>query len=267
MHAATFQAIRKGGMAAGQLRALFSHVKKSGKLDGMYGGENVDEFIAEAFSNPKFQAALKGVDAASLGGKITHAFDWFVNIVRSILGLPKGTESALSQVINIGAALIDQQRNMLFANTKPRGVMGSADDHVSAQQQLDDVAKKYGGRDAYNSALSDGKTKLSYGQWLQVHTPNFKAWFGDWEAQRDRDTGVVEEGGERHNRIRGVDVDTRPRVAGDDASGNGRELGVESGAIRTQERVAPEVLDLDTGESKIFHHGTRVAVRQAQSPA
>jgi len=35
---------------------------------------------------------------------------------------------------------------------------------------------------AYDRAKGAGKTKLSYGQWLQVRTPQFKAWFGDWEA-------------------------------------------------------------------------------------
>jgi hypothetical protein len=132
MHAATFQAIRKPSMASGQLRALFSHVKRSGQLKGMYGMENMDEFIAEAFSNPKFQAALKGVSAATLrGGKIGHAFDWFVNIVRSILGLPKGTESALSQVIDIGTALIDQQRNMTFAQRASDRVAAMANDKTA----------------------------------------------------------------------------------------------------------------------------------------
>lgn len=38
-----------------------------------------------------------------------------------------------------------------------------------------------GGRAAYDAAKADGKTKLSYGQWVQVRTPAFKAWFGDWQ--------------------------------------------------------------------------------------
>ena len=127
MHAATYRAIRKPSLASGQLRALFSHVKKSGQLKGMYGMENMDEFIAEAFSNPKFQAALKGVDAATLrGGKLGSAFDWFVRIVRALLGLKQGQESALSQVIEIGSALIDEQRNMLYANSIRTGVMGNS---------------------------------------------------------------------------------------------------------------------------------------------
>jgi hypothetical protein len=37
------------------------------------------------------------------------------------------------------------------------------------------------GKSAYTQARKDGKTKLDYSQWLQVRTPQFKAWFGDWE--------------------------------------------------------------------------------------
>ena len=34
---------------------------------------------------------------------------------------------------------------------------------------------------AYQTALAAGKTRLTYQQWLHVRTPEFKAWFGDWE--------------------------------------------------------------------------------------
>ena len=47
--------------------------------------------------------------------------------------------------------------------------------------------KACGGRVAYDRAKAAGKTKLTYGQWVQVRTPKFKAWFGDWEAARAQD--------------------------------------------------------------------------------
>ena len=33
----------------------------------------------------------------------------------------------------------------------------------------------------YQAAQASGKTPLTYQQWLHVRTPEFKAWFGDWE--------------------------------------------------------------------------------------
>ena len=63
------------------MRALFKHVQKSGKVNGQYGMSNLDEFVAEAFTNPKFQEALKGVPAPA-GSTLKSAWQWFVNIVR-----------------------------------------------------------------------------------------------------------------------------------------------------------------------------------------
>ncbi len=56
--------------------------------------------------------------------------------------------------------------------------------NTEAAVQLKETERAYGGREAYNQAKAAGKTKLTYGQWVQVRTPNFKAWFGDWEGVR-----------------------------------------------------------------------------------
>ena len=53
-----------------------------------------------------------------------------------------------------------------------------------AVKQFRDTERAYGGRDAWQRAHDAGRTKLNYGQWVQVRTPNFKKWFGDWEAVR-----------------------------------------------------------------------------------
>lgn len=57
---------------------------------------------------------------------------------------------------------------------------------AEADRQFKETERAYGGREAYDRAKAAGKTKLTYGQWVQVRTPNFKAWFGDWEAVRAR---------------------------------------------------------------------------------
>lgn len=59
---------------------------------------------------------------------------------------------------------------------------GNAD--TEAQRQFKETERAYGGKAAYERAKAAGKTKLTYGQWVQVRTPNFKVWFGDWEAVR-----------------------------------------------------------------------------------
>lgn len=109
MHAATIRALGKKGLAAGQMKALFEHVKKDGGLKGMYGMSDIDEFVAEAFSNPKFQDALKKIAAPKASGStLSSAWHWFVRIVRGILGIPQGQENALSQAIEIGLGVMKE---------------------------------------------------------------------------------------------------------------------------------------------------------------
>nr|WP_304670482.1 PLxRFG domain-containing protein [Neisseria polysaccharea] len=54
-----------------------------------------------------------------------------------------------------------------------------------------ETARRYGGEAAYRQAEKDGKTVLSYRRWVQVRTPEFKAWFGDWENDSDNASKVV----------------------------------------------------------------------------
>lgn len=124
MHAATLRALGKRGMAAGQMRALFNHVKKSGKLKGMYGMSDVDEFVAEAFTNPKFQEALKTIDAPASVSGLSSAWHWFVRVVRGILGLPSNQESALSQAIEIGLGVM--REDMAMRQQQARGDFAQA---------------------------------------------------------------------------------------------------------------------------------------------
>ncbi|PAT31890.1 hypothetical protein CLI92_09010 [Vandammella animalimorsus] len=59
--------------------------------------------------------------------------------------------------------------------------------HLDGGHEFEQTARAYGGRAAYDRAKAAGKTKLSYGQWVQVRTPSFKQWFGDWEAVQNVD--------------------------------------------------------------------------------
>lgn len=66
------------------------------------------------------------------------------------------------------------------------GIRKSAD---RAAKEYADVEAKYKGTDQWMKALDGTDTKLSERQWVQVRTPSFKKWFGDWE-QAFKDGGV-----------------------------------------------------------------------------
>jgi len=100
------------------------------------------------------------------------------------------------------------------------------------QLEFVETASALGGRKAYEKELSEGKTKLNYRQWVQVRTPSFKAWYGDWEnEQKERNAG-------RDHRV----------SAKTDA--------------RTKSAVGRSWRTYHTGEPRVFFHGTRGDIRR-----
>ena len=133
VHAATLKALQKKGLAAVQMKKLFEHVQRSGKLKGMYGLSNVDEFTSEAFTNPKFQQALKEVSAPA-GSSVKSAWQWFVRIVRGILGMNQGQDNALSAALEIGVGVMRENMG-LSGDPKNGSVRGMADKDTVAGTQ------------------------------------------------------------------------------------------------------------------------------------
>lgn len=58
------------------------------------------------------------------------------------------------------------------------------------------VKDKYKGTDSWLKAPNGKPTNLTEQQWLQVRTPTFKKWFGDWENPAMTSSKVVDENGE-----------------------------------------------------------------------
>ncbi len=70
-----------------------------------------------------------------------------------------------------------------------------------AQRQKDEVKSKWTNPDGtmkkgYHLAPNGKPSKLTEEQWLQVRTPNFKKWFGDWENDPENASKIVDENGE-----------------------------------------------------------------------
>ncbi len=172
IHAASLKALAKNGLASAQMKALFAHVEKTGKLNGMYGIRNVDEFIAEAFSNPKFQAMLKQVSAAPVSGKPSSAWDWFIRVVRGILGLKQGQENALSQALDIGIGVMRENMRLNEAggetryNAAPGKKSWSANDYQKRADQLDRAFTAMGLESIRESS------RASASEYVAVQDPN-----------------------------------------------------------------------------------------------
>lgn len=71
-------------------------------------------------------------------------------------------------------------------------VLYSARETAAAEYQA--VVDQHMGKATWMKAPNGQPTKLTERQWVQVRTPSFKRWFGDWEAFALRDGGVWSDG-------------------------------------------------------------------------
>lgn len=151
IHAATLRALDRKGLASLQMRRLYEHVKRQGGAAGEYGMKNVGEFVAEVFTNPEFQRALRGISAPP-GGTLKSAWDGFVRILRSILGLPQDAHDALSQALELGVAVMREDMRLRAAaqRAEPRAVQPLREARNFLQARI--AAKEFQGKDLNNAA-------------------------------------------------------------------------------------------------------------------
>jgi hypothetical protein len=104
VHAATSHILdNKSHPVTKQLTQLYNDVK--GWLDTAYGATSLDEFVAEAFSNPEFQAKLAAINPK--GDKIT-AWQRFTNTVGNYLRSMVGMKvKPLGSALDVADNLID----------------------------------------------------------------------------------------------------------------------------------------------------------------
>jgi hypothetical protein len=132
VHAATSHILaNKSHPVTKQLQSLFDAVKD--QLGDAYGTQSLDEFVAEAFSNPDFQAQLAAIRINVKDGRPVSAWSRFVNtitnFVRRLMGMearPFEVKSAMdvadeliSQIISPAPASRDGARLMMQATTNP----------------------------------------------------------------------------------------------------------------------------------------------------
>ena len=135
-HASTINQLKnKSHPATKQLSKLYQDVKPY--LDSVYGAENLNEFIAEAFSNPAFQRKLASINPK--GEEISvlqRLFRTVTNYVRSLIGMDtKPMGSALDEA---DAAIIA----MLSPNSRTRdsAVMNMMSSPANVKKILNDMA-------------------------------------------------------------------------------------------------------------------------------
>lgn len=80
--------------------------------------------------------------------------------------------------------------------TNPSQSNIKTDDDLKASIEFDAVREQYKNTSQWLKAPNGEKSYLNENQWIQVRTPSFKKWFGDWEGDPGNSSKVIDINGE-----------------------------------------------------------------------
>lgn len=106
---------------------------------------------------------------------------------------PYGTPEFLDAFRDYSFSIGDETYDNIIHGINADGQTAEID---TPQKQLDKIRKQYEGTDSWLKAPNGKTTNLTEKQWLQVRTPNFKKWFGDWEKHPEHASKVLDSNGE-----------------------------------------------------------------------
>ncbi|WP_417212032.1 hypothetical protein [Acinetobacter venetianus] len=119
------------------------------------------------------------------------------------------SDSQLKKAFENDLLYFNKAKGQQFLNTVelqlPRGFTSDitdllhnikTDEDLKASIELDAITEQYKNTDKWMKAPNGEKSKLNENQWLQVRTPSFKQWFGDWEADPENSSKAIDANGE-----------------------------------------------------------------------
>ena len=146
-----------------------------------------DKPVIAALHLQKGKRGLNLVDIASVygrsDGQLVRAFDTDLLYLNKQKGRQFLTTHPLQLHWDITSDADLSARNIKTNEDLTQG--------ADTQQEFAATAQQYGGEAAYEQAKAAGQTELDYRQWVQVRTPSFKAWFGDWQNDPKNASKVV----------------------------------------------------------------------------
>lgn len=118
--------------------------------------------------------------------------NYFKGLFLKVCGVQAGKFSHKDLVMFAKAAVkAAVRRGAQFGKYDPQKSLWSADESQTglrsisealAQREYDEVVKRYKGTAQWLKAPNGKPSNLNERQWVQVRTPSFKKWFGDWES-------------------------------------------------------------------------------------
>jgi len=161
--------------------------------------EALDEYLPYLITLASRQQVKQGKVAGMINRMVMAIRSWLKNT----LGVPIKINS--QDILSLAERMVNEveKQNLAFDTmtampqfSDPKKPDIRFSDPNVPEKQLDDVRSKYEGTDQWMKAPNGKSTNLTKQQWLQVRTPAFKEWFGDWEGDADNASQVVDDNGE-----------------------------------------------------------------------
>ena len=101
-----------------------------------YGLENVQEFIAEAFTSAKFQKLLASIKSKEPGGNVIgNMWSAFKNVVREGLNVPASERTAFDDAIEHGVKLIEESSGFKVEGDTTTTIPSKASDKFAQEEE------------------------------------------------------------------------------------------------------------------------------------
>ena len=144
-----------------QLFAIFNAAKEAAAKEKReyYGLTNIDEFIAETFSDPMFQLFLTRQPSVS-NKPGSNLLQDFLNAVREMLGVPASQKTMFDDVVNLSPTLFKGKQNVLdkaidaLSGTEYNMVYRGGVDPTGARKILSSIGQTVKDLPAYNSTIA-----------------------------------------------------------------------------------------------------------------
>lgn len=169
---------------AGALVALADDVKAGARVENTLASDlamaanKYSDIKASGSTVAEYMVQGRLVDDGMTPGAL-EALQVFGDNARSGKAVSEYIQSKIKEIEDQG----NPSQNTLFQTAKE-------------QKEAEAVRQQYEGTPQWMQAPNGKPTKLSEQQWVQVRTPSFKEWFGDWENNPKGASKVVDENGE-----------------------------------------------------------------------
>lgn len=175
---------------------MFLNREQRGYLTGYYKRQSglTDPIEIEEYMADRFAEYGRAYDKSTnnMIKRIWNTMLERINKLLRMLGVIPEQTGVAEMFRDIREGRIDNKQESNASDSRYK----VSSEQAEAERQMEAVRKQYENTPQWMKAPNGLPTKLNERQWLQVRTPNFINWFGDWINDPKNASKVVDENGE-----------------------------------------------------------------------